>query len=65
MAPVPVDSFPAYYLRPYRKCSKRIPGNMAKFYFFDGGAARAAVGIPVPSDTKTEYGKMLENCIFM
>ena len=60
-----VDTFLGYYLRPYRKGSKRIPVNTSKFYFFDVGVARTAARMPVPSDTMTEYGKMFENYIFM
>ncbi len=60
-----VDTFIGYYLRPYRKGSKRIPVNTSKFFFFDVGVARAAARMPVPSETMTEYGKMFENYIFM
>lgn len=60
-----VDTFIGYYLRPYRKGSKRIPVNTSKFYFFDVGVARTAARMPVPSETMTEYGKMFENYIFM
>ena len=60
-----VDTFIGYYLRPYRKGSKRIPVNTSKFYFFDIGVARTAARMPVPSETMTEYGKMFENYIFM
>ena len=60
-----VDTFIGYYLRPYRKGSKRIPVNTSKFYFFDVGVARVAARMPVPSETMTEYGKMFENYIFM
>ena len=60
-----VDTFIGYYLRPYRKGSKRIPVNTSKFFFFDVGVARTAARMPVPSETMTEYGKMFENYIFM
>ena len=60
-----VDTFIGYYLRPYRKGSKRIPVNTSKFYFFDVGVARAAARMPVSTETMTEYGKMFENYIFM
>ena len=60
-----VDTFIGYYLRPYRKGSKRTPVNTSKFYFFDVGVARVAARMPVPSETMTEYGKMFENYIFM
>ncbi len=60
-----VDTFIGYYLRPYRKGSKRIPVNTSKFYFFDIGVARTVARMPVPSETMTEYGKMFENYIFM
>ena len=39
--------------------------NTSKSYFFDAGVARAAVRMPVPAETMTEYGKMFENYIFM
>ncbi len=60
-----VDSFIGYYLRPYRKGSKRIPVNTSKFYFFDVGVARTAAHMPVPVETMSEFGKMFENYIFM
>ncbi len=60
-----VDTFIGYYLRPYRKGSRRIPVSTSKFYFFDVGVARTAARMPVPSETMTEYGKMFENYIFM
>ena len=60
-----VDTFIGYYLRPYRKGSKRTPVNTSKFYFFDVGVARVAARMPVPSETMTEYGKMFKNYIFM
>ena len=60
-----VDTFIGYYLRPYRKGSKRVPVNTSKFYFFDVGVARVAARMPIPSATMTEYGKMFENYIFM
>lgn len=59
-----VDTFIGYYLRPYRKGTKRIPVNTSKFYFFDVGVARAAARMAVPTETMTEYGKMFENFIF-
>ena len=60
-----VDTFIGYFLRPYRKGSKRIPINTSKFYFFDIGVARVAARMPVPTETMTEYGKMFENYMFM
>ena len=60
-----VDTFLGYYLRPYRKGSKRIPVNTPKFYFFDVGVARTAARMPVPTEMMTEYGKLFENYIFM
>lgn len=59
------DTFLGYFLRPFRKGSKRIPVNTSKFYFFDVGVARVAARMPVPSETMTEYGKLFENYIFM
>ena len=60
-----VDTFIGHYLRPYRKGTKRVPVNTAKFYFFDVGVARTAARMPVPSENMTEYGKLFENYIFM
>lgn len=59
-----VDTFLGFYLRPYRKGTKRIPINTAKFYFFDVAIARTAARMPVPSNTMTEYGKLFESYIF-
>ena len=60
-----VDTFIGYYLRPYRKGTKRVPVNTSKFYFFDVGVARTAARMAVPTETMTEYGKLFENYIFM
>ncbi len=47
----------------YRRTKKRKAITKSKYYFFDLGVARAAVGNSAPADGTSEFGKAFENYI--
>lgn len=58
------DTLIGFQLPPW-KSVKRKSVSITKFYLFDVGITRKLSGIDVPSDTQSDYGRLLENYIAM
>jgi len=59
------DTLIGFQLPPWKKSRKRKSVSITKFYLFDVGVTRKLSGIDVPSDTQSDYGRLLENFIAM
>lgn len=59
------DTLIGFQLPPWKKSTKRKSVNLTKFYLFDVGITRKLSSIEVPSDTQSDYGRLLENFIAM
>ncbi len=59
------DTLIGFQLPPWKKSKKRKSVSITKFYLFDVGVTRKLSEIDVPSDTQTDYGRLLENFIAM
>ena len=59
------DTLIGFQLPPWKKSRKRKSVSITKFYLFDVGITRKLSEIDVPSDTQSDYGRLLENYIAM
>ena len=57
------DTLIGFQLPPWNKSKKRKSVSITKFYLFDVGITRKLSDINVPSDTQSDYGRLLENYI--
>ena len=59
------DTLIGFQLPPWKKSRKRKSVSITKFYLFDVGITRKLSEIDVPSETQSDYGRLLENYIAM
>ena len=59
------DTLIGFQLPPWKKSTKRKSVSITKFYMFDVGITRKLSEIDVPSDTQSDYGRLMENYIAM
>lgn len=59
------DTLIGFQLPPWKKSKKRKSVSITKFYLFDVGITRKLSDIDVPSETQSDYGRLLENYIAM
>lgn len=59
------DTLIGFQLPPWKKSKKRKSVSITKFYLFDVGITRKLSEIDVPSETQSDYGRLLENYIAM
>lgn len=53
------DTLLGFHLPPWKKSKKRKSVSITKFYLFDVGVTRRLSEIDVPSDTQSDYGRLL------